>query len=508
MGKKRKKGANSSLVKGNSGDKGATPQELDELEALRLQNAAYEAENEEIQRILGDEYVGIESVDKIGELNASEPPELSIPSWSKTARVKRALELNRRLKKRVGLLLTTIDQARVSHDAIEHLIDLAALEKKKRKEAAPHSTLSTRKLEYNGKSWFWGSINHVNKALDYPQVNDVLFISRHLPLVNKSGTWSREECDSLRRGVEEIAKERMTNDLIASVETIEDFDILQKPLRLLSLESPEILSTAETFTDKEWETLASRHLPSRTSIECLLQWKNKVNPLINTKEFNPSEVHLLISRVDQYGENAWEQVAEKIQGRTPLDCLRKYQQIKHASGKKCKTNQVWTSEDMRKLQILVQKHGQAWKKIDSEFGGVWGGDKLMHIWRKHLQATGAGQVAHKKGPWSKMEDELLLKAVAIRGKEWSKVSLLIPGRTEMQCRERYVNHLDPGIKSSIPFTDEENAIIAREVPKYSNKIPWSKIAQLLSGRTDRQCRKAWQKITRRENKERRKSGRA
>lgn len=504
MAKKRKKAANNSLGVGKASAKRDKQQELDELEALRLQNAAYEAENEEIQKILGDEFVGIQNIDQIAENVANVPLDLPIPSWSKKARVERALELNRKLKKRVMLLLSTIDQSRVSHDAIEQMIDHVMLEKKKRKEAAPHTISSSKKLEYTGSSWFWGSVSH-QIAPKYDNTNDLLFIASHLPLVNKSGTWSKEEREILRRGVEEIAKERMTNEMIDAVDTIEDFDMLQKPLRLLSLESPEILSIAETFTSKEWATLASRHLPSRAPIECILQWKNKANPLLKSEEFSSNEVDILMAQVQQHGENAWAQVAEKLPGRTPLDCLRRYEQIKSEHRVKDKNKElVWTEDDTKKLHALVLKHGQAWKKIDSEFGGIWGGDKLMHTWRKHLQATEAGKVSHKKGPWDKDEDQLLLKAVVIGGKEWSKISMLIPGRTEMQCRERYVNHLDPDIKNSVPFSEEENAIVAREVPKYPNRIAWSKIAQLLPGRTDRQCRKAWQKITRRENKEKKK----
>lgn len=501
MVKKQKKRPKTSPIARKAGNKRAKHRELDELEALRLRNAAYEAENQEIQKILGDEYVGLKNVVQFDEMAANAPSDMPIPSWSKKARVERALELNRRLKKRVMLLLKTIDQSRVSHDSIEQMIDHTLLEKKKRKEAAPHTMPSSRKLEYTGSSWFWisGTCENLPK---YNNVNEVLFIASHLPLVNKSGAWSKEESESLKCGVEEIAKERMTNELIASVDTIEDFDLLQQPLRSLSLESPEILSLAKTFSSKEWSTLASRHIPSRTPIECLLQWKNKTNPLLKYDAFSSDEVRLLMSQVDKFGEHAWVQVAEKIQGRTPLDCLRRYEQIRREYKTKDRNEKsVWTDHDMKRLHDLVLKHGQAWKKIDSEFGGTWGGDKLMHIWRKHLQATGAGKISHKKGPWSKSEDELLLKAVAVGGKEWSKISTLIPGRTEMQCRERYVNHLDPNIKNSIPFTEEENAIVAREVPKYAHTIAWSKIAQLLPGRTDRQCRKAWQKMTRKMKKD-------
>lgn len=110
----------------------------------------------------------------------------------------------------------------------------------------------------------------------------------------------------------------------------------------------------------------------------------------------------------------------------------------------------------------------------------------------------------KKGPWSKHEDELLLKAVAISGKEWSKVAKLVPGRTEVQCRERYVNHLDPNVQSEVDFTEEECDIVVNEAAKYTGGVPWAKLAKLLPGRTDRQCRKVYQKIKRDRERSKRK----
>jgi len=472
----------------------AGPQ-LDELEALRLQNAAYEAENEEIRKILGDEYVPAENCDAGLEASTYHESFDTLPSWDKKTRVERALELNRRLQSRVHLLLKTIDQSSESHDTIEKMVDFAVVQKKKRKKESAHVH---SRSEYTGKSWFWASSSGLIGCQDIPKYNGVhnlLFIAEHLPLVFRSGVWSGEEKEGLKKGVEEVAKERMTNEMIAKVDTIEDFDILQRPLRSLTLDSPQILHIAETFSEEEWSLVASRHVQTRTGNECLLQWNNRINPLLKTTEFDSNEKDALKSYVAQYGENAWETIAKLLPGRTPLDCLKEYK--KSRAETKEYRNIIWTDENMENLQNLVLKHGQAWKKIESEFGGDWSAEKLMFIWRKHLQGTGGGKVAPKKGPWSQEEDNILIKAVAISGKEWSKIARLVPGRTEIQCRERYVNHLDPNVRNAVPFTDEENMIIESEVPKYEGgRISWSKIAKLLPGRTDRQCRKAFEKLSR------------
>lgn len=486
-----------------SSEEGGPPFELDELEALRQQNAAYEAENEEIRKLLGEDFVHInrnqvkDSSDD-EEVNYDESMlyfDEAMPSWSKKARVERALEVNIQLQDRVKLLLSTVEKSRVSHDAIQDLLDLSVLRKRK-KASVPHAySLGNTKMEYSGKSWFWAHAN-CEELPGYRDTSSLIFISKHLPLVNRSGAWAPDECESLRKGVEEIAKERMTNDMLASVDTIEDFEKMQRPMRSLSLESPKILEIAETFTDAEWATLASRHLAVRSGVECKLQWTNRVNPSRKEGPFSQDEIQKLFEHVYRHGEHSWDLVAQHLPGRVPIDCLRQYENIHIERQQSDKIKTDWTERDTEKLQRLVAEHGQAWKRIESEFGGAWPASKLMHTWRKHQQGTEGGTVTAKKGPWSKHEDELLLKAVAISGKEWSKVAKLVPGRTEVQCRERYVNHLDPNVQSEVAFAEEECDIVVNEAAKYTGRVPWAKIAKLLPGRTDRQCRKVYQKIKR------------
>ena len=45
-----------------------------------------------------------------------------------------------------------------------------------------------------------------------------------------------------------------------------------------------------------------------------------------------------------------------------------------------------------------------------------------------------------------MEDECLREAVRIYGvAKWSQVQQMVPGRTDVQCRERWSNILDPSL---------------------------------------------------------------
>lgn len=85
-----------------------------------------------------------------------------------------------------------------------------------------------------------------------------------------------------------------------------------------------------------------------------------------------------------------------------------------------------------------------------------------------------------QGPWTKEEDDKLREMVAKYGpKRWSIIAQHIPGRIGKQCRERWLNHLDPHVKKSA-WEPEEDATLLEAQQRMGNK--WSQIARLLPGR--------------------------
>ena len=65
-----------------------------------------------------------------------------------------------------------------------------------------------------------------------------------------------------------------------------------------------------------------------------------------------------------------------------------------------------------------------------------------------------------RGQWSKSEDIALLKAVHDMGEEWAKIrdSNLVPGRTDMQIRDRFHNALCAGHQRG-PWTESEDLLL-------------------------------------------------
>lgn len=84
-------------------------------------------------------------------------------------------------------------------------------------------------------------------------------------------------------------------------------------------------------------------------------------------------------------------------------------------------------------------------------------------------------------------------AVTLFGaKNWHKIAQFVPGRTQPQCRERWVNSLDPKVNRG-KWTKEEDAKL-REAIKEHGYSCWSKVASHLSCRTDSQCRRRWKSL--------------
>ena len=120
----------------------------------------------------------------------------------------------------------------------------------------------------------------------------------------------------------------------------------------------------------------------------------------------------------------------------------------------------WTLEEDMALKKGVEQLGaKNWKQISVKYLNDNRTDvQCLHRWQKVLKP---GLV---KGPWTKDEDETIVKCIEAGVTKWSEIAAKIPGRIGKQCRERWFNHLDPQIRKE-PWSPAEDKILEEEQAK-------------------------------------------
>ncbi len=146
----------------------------------------------------------------------------------------------------------------------------------------------------------------------------------------------------------------------------------------------------------------------------------------------------------------------------------------------------WTANDDNDLRKAIMKHGShgSWDIISKElFDNERSGLQCKNRWEKILSP---GLI---KGPWTMEEDEIVKRCVIQDGiTKWSIVAKYVPGRIGKQCRERWMNHLDPSL-SKQEWGEEEDRILMDAHKEIGSH--WSKIAKLLPGRSENSVKNRW-----------------
>ena len=104
------------------------------------------------------------------------------------------------------------------------------------------------------------------------------------------------------------------------------------------------------------------------------------------------------------------------------------------------------------------------------------------------------KVTPTKGSWSQHEDDLLRQAVANCSPIlWDVIAEQVPGRSAIQCKERWLYRLHPEVKKT-RFEKWEDDLIIRERNLHGNH--WTLIANKLPGRTSCAVKNRWYSVLR------------
>ena len=147
------------------------------------------------------------------------------------------------------------------------------------------------------------------------------------------------------------------------------------------------------------------------------------------------------------------------------------------------TYNKWTPEEDTMLRSAVKAHGaKNWKQI-STLLPLRSDKQCLNRWHNDLKP---GLI---KGSWTKAEDDTVCSLVEQYGiKRWSFIAKHLPGRSRIQCRERWYYHLSPDIKKT-EWTEEEDIVIVDLHQKLGNR--WALMAKELPGRTNNAIYNRW-----------------
>lgn len=107
--------------------------------------------------------------------------------------------------------------------------------------------------------------------------------------------------------------------------------------------------------------------------------------------------------------------------------------------------------------------------------------------------------SHPRVIFSKEEDEKLKKLVDKHGtNNWILIAKHMPKRNSRQVRERWFNYLRPDLNNT-PWTKEEEELLLKKYAEIGNK--WRLIATFFENRTDINIKSKFQKIQRKQAKQ-------
>uniref|UniRef100_A0AAX7TIL8 Small nuclear RNA activating complex, polypeptide 4 n=1 Tax=Astatotilapia calliptera TaxID=8154 RepID=A0AAX7TIL8_ASTCA len=299
--------------------------------------------------------------------------------------------------------------------------------------------------------------------------------------------------ESLRRLIQpKLSKVDYLSQKLLSVEEAdrqlirEQIDSLEREINLLRLKEEELIG--DRFEEYDWQKISNidfEETRDAGDIRCF--WQNFLHPSINKTRWSQEEVQQLKEISRKHEERHWEIIAQELgTGRTAFMCLQMFQRFVSGSLKRGS----WTPAEDDLLRELVDKMriGNFIPYTQMSYF-MEGRDpaQLIYRWNQVLDPS------LKRGPWTKQEDKLLLQAVARHGeKNWWKIRLEVPGRTDGGCRDRYYDCLKAGTKRG-PFDRKERELLVELVEKHGVGH-WAKIAAEIPNRIDAQCMRTWRQM--------------
>jgi hypothetical protein len=190
----------------------------------------------------------------------------------------------------------------------------------------------------------------------------------------------------------------------------------------------------------------------------------------------------------------WSAVAPLVPDRTKEQCWSRWHRVldpgvSRASRRKC----YWTAAEDSKLKDAMQTHSDKdWDAVTELVPGRMK-KQCYNRWKDVLDPNIGRTPGRIK--WSEDEDSKLKEAVQrYGGKNWDAIAALVPGRTRLQCYNRWHDDkIDRANGRTGKWSEDEDSKLKGEVQRYGGKN-WDGIAALVTGRTRLQCYNRWKHV--------------
>jgi hypothetical protein len=261
------------------------------------------------------------------------------------------------------------------------------------------------------------------------------------------------------------------------------------------MEDKLLMSLAEQYKGLEWQEVAAKlaqataanegpctHLRRRTPLQCIVRYQKSLNAKLVRHKWLPDEDERLKALVSEYGVSVcpnsmdWGSIASRMIDRTEEQCHLRYRNSVNPMIKRGRFNR---EEDMR-LLCAAELYGipQLLSAANCEKNGV-DDARRFHISRPSSASSSRNSIKPFSGKLP-----------------WSQIAALVPGRTDLQCRERYMNSLwyeRQYITRRAPWTTTEDYKLLDSVQEIGAG-KWGEISKRMHLRTDHECRKRWEVI--------------
>lgn len=304
--------------------------------------------------------------------------------------------------------------------------------------------------------------------------------------VDRPSKWSPKEQQMLREGVLTACRK-----VLIGRTPVSDPGTIHEHVALIQRMSDlDLLGVALNGVD--WEYVSQHHMHAgRSAIDCRIQWINNQDPRLNNESWSKDELSLLKDLIEKHTPNGkWNEIAAELKtGRVGWQCLAAYQ--RHLRKDLLKGR--WSAEEDARLLKLVDEcsgpDGQVnWPRVTNAIHDRTAA-QCIHRYYKALDPS------IRRGRWTLEEDEMLRLGVSLHAHDWYLVCRWVPHRTDMQCRERWMNVLHPSLKQE-KFTVEEDALLLKTVAEAGGPGSWAAIQSAhFPTRTDNQLRRRYNQLT-------------